>query len=176
MSDLIAKPRKTVFVVMPFVESPTRNEPQLTSFFENNVKAPIEKAANLDFSYSVRRSDVTLDITTQIIRDLLRADIVIADLSGKTPNPNVMYELGVRLAVSAKPVILVREKHSENRRVFDVNTFFTFEYDPFLIRIHTASVRRTRVETGRARASTTVPRAHRDGMHIGRLPVKATAS
>jgi chaperonin GroEL len=115
---------------MPFVRGGTRNETQLTAFFNNHLKRSIENA-QLQFGYRVDRSGQAFDITTEIIRDICRADIVIADLSGEAPNPNVMYELGVRLAVSELPVILIREKIPENRRIFDIYGFFTFEYDPY---------------------------------------------
>jgi hypothetical protein len=121
---------KTVFVIMPFVNTETRNAAQLTAFFENNIKRPIE-AAELMFRYEVYRSGETFDITTQIIRDLCKANIVIADLSGNYPNPNVMYELGVRLAISDQPVILIREGQAANQRIFDIYGFYTHSYDPF---------------------------------------------
>ena len=120
---------QTVFVIMPFIDSPTRGKEQLTSFFENNIKRPIE-AADLQRDYFVYRSGDTFNITDKIIEDLYDADIVIADLSGSLPNPNVMYELGVRLAISNKPVILIREGHRKNRDVFDISQFYIFSYDP----------------------------------------------
>ncbi|UCD82576.1 MAG: hypothetical protein JSW26_14450 [Desulfobacterales bacterium] len=124
------KRKKSVFVIMPFTETPSRNQQQLTSFFSDNIKKTIEADTNLDYEYIVWRSGETFNITDQIIRDLFRADIVIADLSGKDPNPNVMYELGVRLTLSAKPVILIREKNPENKKVFDVDSYYIHHYDP----------------------------------------------
>lgn len=94
---------RRIFVIMPFVEAGSRNEAQLTAFFENNIKRPIE-GADLRDRYEVYRSGQSFDITAEIVRDLCRADIVIADLSGVDPNPNLMYELGVRLAISVRPV------------------------------------------------------------------------
>lgn len=120
---------QSVFVIMPFIESPTRGKEQLTSFFENNIKRPIE-TADLQGDYFVYRSGDAFNITDKIIEDLYDADIVIADLSGHLPNPNVMYELGVRLAISNKPVILIREDHPENRNIFDISQFYIFPYDP----------------------------------------------
>ena len=110
-----SKTQRAIFVIMPFATTPTRNQDQLSVFFEENIKRPIEKAA-LDCEYKVWRSGEQFNITDEIIRDLFRADIVIADLSGMDPNPNVMYELGVRLAISDKPVILIREKNSGNKK------------------------------------------------------------
>jgi chaperonin GroEL len=119
-----------VFVIMPFVEGGTRSEIQLTAFFENNIKRSIE-GADLRDKYQVHRSGQSFDINAEIIRDLCRADIVIADLSGSDPNPNVMYELGVRLAISERPVILIREQQTDNRRIFDIYGFYTHPYDPY---------------------------------------------
>ncbi|MBL8029485.1 MAG: hypothetical protein JNL74_23900 [Fibrobacteres bacterium] len=124
-----AKTQKTIFVIMPFISSPTRSQSQLTSYFENNIKTPIEEAS-LSHEYKVWRSGETFNITDEIIRDLFRSDLVIADLSGTHPNPNVMYELGVRLSLSDKPVILIREKHPDNKKVFDVDSYYIHQYDP----------------------------------------------
>jgi hypothetical protein len=65
-----------------------------------------------------------------IVSDLYTADIVLCDLSGVSANPNVMYELGVRVSVTNKPVILFRELAEENRKIFDIQGFYAFEYDP----------------------------------------------
>lgn len=120
---------RQIFVIMPFSNTPTRNLGQLTSFFESSIKAPIERE-NFKYKYQVRRSDATFDINTQIIKDLFTADIVICDLSGTQANPNVMYELGIRLGLSNDPVLLIREKHIDNKQIFDINGFNTFPYDP----------------------------------------------
>lgn len=129
---MMTEPKSTrrVFVIMPFVLGGTRNEAQLKSFFENNIKHPIENA-DLHHRYVVFRSGETFDITTEIMRDLCRSDIVIADLSGIDPNPNVMYELGVRLAISEGPVILIREDNPHNKRIFDIIGFYAHPYDPY---------------------------------------------
>lgn len=123
--------KKTVFVIMPFRETPTRNKEDLTSFFENNLKTPIESSKELNYKYVVKRSDDAFDINEQIIKDLYNADIVLCDLSGETANPNVMYELGVRLSVSHAPVILFREEHKDNKSIFDINGFHCHGYSPF---------------------------------------------
>lgn len=123
------KSSKGVFVIMPFVKTPTRDQLQLQSFFENNIKNSIEEETFIN-TYKVWRSGESFNITDEIIKDLFRADIVIADLSGEHPNPNVMYELGVRLSISEKPVILIREKNPKNKKVFDVDGYYTYPYDP----------------------------------------------
>jgi hypothetical protein len=120
---------RQIFVVMPFTKTPTRDFGQLKSFFESNIKAPIEREA-FKYRYQVRRSDETFDITAQVIKDLYNANIVICDLSGTEGNPNVMYELGIRLALTNEPVILIREKHVDNKPIFDISGFYAHLYDP----------------------------------------------
>ena len=62
-------------------------------------------------------------ITTQILRELIEADVVIADLTGT--NPNVMYEVGIRQAM-LKPFVLMAEKGQ--RLPFDLNDLRTVFY------------------------------------------------
>lgn len=118
-----------IFVIMPFSKSYKRDFNHLKSFFENNIKVPIENGT-FKYRYQVRRSDETFDITDQVIKDLYTANIVICDLSGSEGNPNVMYELGIRLALSNEPVILIREKHKDNKQIFDISGFYVHSYDP----------------------------------------------
>ena len=129
-SETAPPKEKTVFVIMPFEESPTRKRPQLDTFFESDLKDYIEKSTDLKHKHRVSRSDDTFEITPHIIKSLYLADIVIADLSGERANPNVMYELGVRLSVSHRPVILIREEHKINKRIFDTQDYYIYPYDP----------------------------------------------
>lgn len=119
---------KKIFVIMPFVETPQRNQADLTSFYYDNIKNPIENYSGFKHQYKVSRSEDTFDITTQIIFDIYDSDILICDLSGFQANPNVMYELGVRLALSNDPVILIREENEKNRKIFDIAGFHSFDY------------------------------------------------
>jgi hypothetical protein len=113
---------------MPFVHANDRDEQALTKFFADYIKYPIENDPKLGGIYSVVRSSDSFSMLEQIISDLGSSDIVICDLSGENANPNVMFELGVRLAVSHKPVILIREKKDSNKRIFDVSGLFAHEY------------------------------------------------
>lgn len=119
---------KKIFVVMPFVVANDRDQTQLTKFFQDYIKDPIENDYELRGRYTVERSGDSFSILDKIILDLASADLVICDLSGPHANPNVMFELGVRLATSHKPVILIREKAESNARIFDINVLFTHEY------------------------------------------------
>ena len=121
---------RQIFVIMPFTKTPTRNAEQLDSFFDNEIRAPLE-AADLKYKYLVQKSGDSFNINEKIIKDLYYADMVICDLSGNEANPNVMYELGIRLALSNKPVLLIREKHGKNKIIFDIGSFYTHEYDPY---------------------------------------------
>jgi hypothetical protein len=67
-------------------------------------------------------------IQSTIINELLDADLVIADLTDH--NPNVLFELGLRLS-EHKPVALI--KASDTGRIFDVdNMLRVLEYNPSL--------------------------------------------
>jgi hypothetical protein len=111
------------FVIMPFVE---RDEKYSKGFFAEVLRSLITPAA-IDAGFSVETanrqgSDV---IQSTIINDLLEADLVIADLTAH--NPNVLFELGVRMAHD-KPVALV--KSTGTGRIFDVdNMLRVVEYD-----------------------------------------------
>lgn len=118
-----------IFVIMPFTKTPTRKAEELSAFYEDNIREPIE-SGDFKYKYLVQKSDTAFNITEQIIKDLYYADIVICDLSGTEGNPNVMYELGIRLALSNKPVILVREKNEENKPIFDISGFYAHPYNP----------------------------------------------
>ena len=63
-----------------------------------------------------------------IIRELLSADLVLADLTEH--NPNVLFELGMRIAEN-KPVVLVRATGTGN--IFDVDHVLRIQdYSPNL--------------------------------------------
>ena len=162
MNENELKIEKTVFIIMPFSKVNNRNQEQLTNFFEA-LRSSIEAEKSLSYKYTVRRSGDDLIITDQLIRSLFNADIVIADISGEVPNPNVMYELGVRLAISEKPVILIREgdKSESSDLPFDLKTYHTEFYDPFnhekLVRILVNKLKR--IERGEMQYESPVKKA-----------------
>lgn len=114
------------FVVMPFVE---RDPKHPLGFFAEVLRSLITPAAK-DSSFNVRTanrqgSDL---IQSTIVNDLIEADLVIADLTEH--NPNVMFELGVRMAED-KPVVLIKAQGTGP--LFDVdNMLRVFEYNPNL--------------------------------------------
>ncbi|MGI8654340.1 MAG: hypothetical protein ACR2LC_03895 [Pyrinomonadaceae bacterium] len=114
----LAEPPKgsnlTAFVIMPFGE---RDKIHPSGFFQEVLRSLITPAAR-DAGFAVKTanrhgSDV---IQSTIINDLLEADLVIADLTEH--NPNVLFELGVRMA-NDLPVALI--KASDTGQIFDVD-------------------------------------------------------
>ena len=111
---------------MPFIEK----NPQRSNGFFDEVLRSLVTPAGLEAGFNVETanrqgSDV---IQSTIINKLLEADLVIADLTDH--NPNVMFELGLRIA-EGKPVALIKAKGTG--RVFDVdNMLRVYEYQPEL--------------------------------------------
>jgi nucleoside 2-deoxyribosyltransferase len=115
---------KLCFVVMPFEERDDRHAPGFFSEVIVSLITPAAQAAGFIVRTANRQgSDV---IQSTIVNDLLRADLVVADLTEH--NPNVLFELGMRMAID-KPVALIRAKGTG--RIFDVdNMLRVFDYDP----------------------------------------------
>jgi len=117
---------RTAFVIMPFSEKGANPRPP--RFFDQVLRTIIVPAGN-KAGFSVETADKKGSdvIHTTIINRLLEADLVIADLTDH--NPNVLCELGIRLA-HEKPVALIRAKGTD--RIFDVDIIRIEDYDPLL--------------------------------------------
>jgi hypothetical protein len=114
----------TCFVIMPFVE---RDDRYSSGFFREVLESlftPAITGAGLQVRTAQRQgSDV---IQSTIIKELLEADLVLADLTEH--NPNVLFELGMRIAED-KPTVLVRAKGTG--QIFDVDNLLRVEdYSP----------------------------------------------
>lgn len=116
----------TCFVVMPFRE---RTDAYPKGFFDEVLRGLIAPAGRkAGFKVETANRPGTEVIHSTIINDLLDADLVVADLTEH--NPNVLFELGMRMA-NDKPVALIRAKGTGP--VFDVdNVLRVFDYDPNL--------------------------------------------
>ena len=102
------------FVIMPFVERDDRHE---VGFFEEVLRSlhtPALEAAGFEVRTAMRTGSDVIQAT--ILRELLSADLVLADLTEH--NPNVLFELGLRIA-EEKPIALVKAKGTG--RVFDID-------------------------------------------------------
>jgi hypothetical protein len=114
------------FVIMPFTE---RDQTHSGGFFQEVLKSliiPAPKEAGFIVRTANRQgSDV---IQSTIVNELLKAELVLADLTEH--NPNVLFELGMRMRED-KPVALI--KATETGRIFDVdNMLRVIEYNSCL--------------------------------------------
>ena len=108
-----------VFIVMPYG---TKNEIDF-----NKVYSDLIKPALISEKYEVFRADEEQsagNIRTDMFQELLLADLVIVDIS--IDNPNVWYELGVRHALRARGVIIIKSKREYTP--FDIYTDRTLTY------------------------------------------------
>jgi hypothetical protein len=114
----------TAFVILPYVE---RDPKHPKGFFAEVLRSIITPAAK-DFKVKTANRQGSDVIQSTIINDLIEADLVIADLTEH--NPNVMFELGVRMAQD-KPVVLMKAEGTGP--LFDIdNMLRVFEYSPNL--------------------------------------------
>jgi 3',5'-cyclic AMP phosphodiesterase CpdA len=93
-----------LFVVMPFGQKTVDGRVVHYDAIYERIFRPAAEAAG----YEVSRIDEFLEggsIPEQYLRELYRADVVLADVSA--PNSNVFYELGIRHAVSSAGTVLV---------------------------------------------------------------------
>lgn len=118
----------TAFVILPFVE---RDSKHPKGFFLEVLRSLITPAAaskECGFTVKTANRQGSDMIQSTIVNDLIEADLVIADLTEH--NPNVMFELGVRMAQN-KPVVLMKAEGTGP--LFDVdNMLRVFEYSPNL--------------------------------------------
>jgi hypothetical protein len=111
------------FVAMPFTE---KSDKYSRGFFDEVIRNLITPAAvEAGFRVQTARREGSDVIHSTIVNDLLQADLVIADLTEH--NPNVLFELGLRMAME-KPVALIRAKGTS--AIFDVdNMLRVLDYD-----------------------------------------------
>lgn len=78
----------------------------------------------------VSDNDLNLLIPSKIVQSLLQDDIIICDISGV--NPNVMFELGLRIGFNKSYIILFDEKQ---KIPFDINTISCLKYPSTLNKV-----------------------------------------
>lgn len=118
---------RTAFVIMPFSEKGTSPRPQ--GFFTELLNSVITPAANAaGFAVETARKQGSDVIQSTIINQLLKADLVIVDITDH--NPNVLFELGIRIAKDL-PVALIKAEGTG--AIFDVdNMMRVLPYSPNL--------------------------------------------
>ncbi|HJU53892.1 MAG TPA: TRAFs-binding domain-containing protein [Pyrinomonadaceae bacterium] len=120
------KLKKTCFVVMGFgkkTDFQTGRTLDLDKTYRNIIKPAAEEAGLECF-----RADEILHsgmIDVPMYEQLMKADVVIADLS--TANPSAIYQLGVRHALRPYTTIVIAEDQFFNLP-FDVNTVAVLRY------------------------------------------------
>jgi hypothetical protein len=110
------------FVIMPYGGDDGEKRKRYLAVFKTIIKPAAEAAG-----YHAKRSDIDAqpgDVVKDIIKDLARATVVVADLSGWVPN--VFYELGIRHVLRKSGTILVFERGS--RIPFDLAHVRAVEY------------------------------------------------
>ena len=115
------KQRKTAFMITP-VGSDISDIRRAAEGVIDAVIIPVLEKHNIDLTVPHRIDDIG-NITNQVIKLIVEADLVIANLT--TLNANVMYELAVRHA-KRLPVIIIAEEGT--KLPFDVTTERTFFY------------------------------------------------
>lgn len=100
--------RPFCFVLMPFTSarSTGRKYNPLGETELDTIYALVKKLL-ARAGYQVRRAAGKGDILREIVFDIDRAELVVADLTGL--NPNVMYELGIRHAFTKKTILLTQD-------------------------------------------------------------------
>lgn len=108
------KEKFRIFMLMPFEE-------KLTNIYEHIIKRPLE-----ELGHRISRADDifrSTPIMEDVVNSIKRADIIIADLTGR--NPNVFYELG-RAHEQEKYVIQISQ---DDKIPFDTSHIRTIMYN-----------------------------------------------
>ena len=111
----------TCFIIMPFGKTDTHTEEYWTNHFDHFLK-PFLTTKFPDLA--IRKSEpIRGDILNQIILDLIKSRIVIADITDL--NPNVIWELGVRQSFKHGTITIAEE---DTDLPFDLNRKGTLFY------------------------------------------------
>jgi hypothetical protein len=114
------------FVVMGFGKKTDYSDTPRTLDLDATYEGIIEPAVTAAGLECIRADKVKHSgvIDKPMYELLLRADLVIADIS--TANPNALYELGVRHALRPHSTIIMKE--IDGKFLFDLNHLATFQY------------------------------------------------
>jgi hypothetical protein len=124
---------KTCFLIAP-IGKPDSITRERTDKLEKHFLQP----ALRNLGYKLLRADKLPSpgiITNDIVRHLLDAELVIADITDR--NENVFYEMGIRHAAK-RPIIHVR--HDNDSLPFDIVSMRTFDYS-FDVSVRTSLIK-----------------------------------
>lgn len=119
-------PVNRIFVACPLGDDGSDTRIRSDKLMRHVISPVLRNFVSVPAEQSIFRSDTLAEpgrITTQILRELVSADLVVADVTDT--NPNVMYEIGIRQAM-LKPMVLLAEK--DQRLPFDLNDLRTVFY------------------------------------------------
>jgi len=106
---------KSCFVIMPFSQTSKKHTKSYwDNHFNNYLKPLIDSCSQVQ---ARRSTPLREDILRQIINDLAFSPVVVADLTDS--NPNVYWELGVRLSFRHGTITIAEESSNVP---FDLNT------------------------------------------------------
>jgi hypothetical protein len=117
---------KLCFVIMGFGKKPDLSGAPRTLDLDATYQAIIKPAVEACALTCIRADEVShAGVIDKVMYEmLLRADLVIADIS--TANPNALYELGVRHALRPSSTIVIKE--TDGNFHFDLNHLATLQY------------------------------------------------
>lgn len=113
---------ESCFVICPIGEKDSKTR-ELSDVLYDHVIVPFCDKMRIEPT-RIDKINKTGVITEAIIKNILSADLVVADL--RDLNPNVFYELGFRHA-TGKPVVLI--KPMSEKRPFDISGINTIDYE-----------------------------------------------
>jgi hypothetical protein len=116
------------FVLSPIGAPGTETRTEADTVLKEIIRPAVEELHGV--RYEVRRADEETEpgiITDHVIRDVLEADLVVADLSDW--NANVMYELAIRHAKGAPTVQIIHPDAALGYLPFDIAGSRTIEFN-----------------------------------------------
>ena len=120
-----SKEKRLCYVIMPFSKHVGINESEWTDVYETIFKPAVEGSG---FGYRCERSSITTgSFTKEIVENMKNAHVVLADITGF--NGNVMWELGVRHALSPRTIMVSRDNVSEKKVISDLGTYGVHFYE-----------------------------------------------
>ena len=121
--------KKKCYVIMPFSDLGGITEYQWTEIYTQLFKPAVEEAR---LGYICERSELRNGaFTKDIVQNLKHANVVLADITHF--NANVMWELGVRHALSKRTIMVARHDVMKQKIISDMSTYGVISYDPDIL-------------------------------------------
>ena len=125
------KDKKKCGLIMP-ISSMTGINIKYTAEHWEEVKLTLMEFLEDDYDVNLVSYGTGI-IQTEILNSIFNSDIVICDISGS--NPNVMFELGLRIALNKRVLVIYDNSKNTNKGVpFDINAIPYLEYSEDLNR------------------------------------------